>query len=249
MCYNNYGGSKAVSQLQNQVIEPPRNFAPTVDGLWVQGAHDGTDIAFRLRWSDLSRSPDPAWDEWQTKLTATLDLDGEVAPALDSLGVPQVRPPDALAVQFPFEIPEGVERPYFLMGDTRNPVYAWTWDSGAGVGEARLRGMGSSEVLAGDLTGEATWEDGQWTLVLRRSIATENEGLNFVAGVAIPVAFFAWDGSSGETGKRAAVSSWYYVLLEQPPSNAVVVTPIVAILLTGAFGLALVRRAQSRART
>jgi DMSO reductase family type II enzyme heme b subunit len=179
---------------------------------------------------------------------ATIDLDGMQALALDSAGAPLVRPPDAIHVQFPFEIPEGTERPYFLAGDARNPVYLWTWNSESGVGEARARGFGSVEPIEGELTGDANWEDGQWTLYLRRAIETEGAGLTFAEGAAIPVAFAAWDGSSGEAGKRASVSTWYYVLLEQEPSNAVVVTPLLMILLTGAFGLVLVRRAQSRSR-
>lgn len=226
--------------LAGQVIESPRNFAPTVDGVWIQGLHDGTDLALRLRWNDPSRSPDPGWDEWQQKILATLDLDGAEPPG--------GRPADAFAVQLPFEVPEGRERPYFLMGSSRDPVHLWTWDSESGVGEARARGLGSLEPLTPEVTGQATWEEGRWTLVLRRAVATEGEGLTFVEGTPIPVAFYAWDGSSGETGARGSVSSWYYVLLERPPSSTVVVTPIIAILLTAAFGLVLVRRAQGRER-
>ena len=232
--------------LAGQVIQAPRNFAPTVDGVWVQGLHDGSDLVLRIRWSDPSRSPDPEWDEWQVKIMTMLDLDGADIPAIDSLEAPARRPADAFTVQFPFEVPEGSERPYFLMGDGRHPVYLWSWTSDGGVGEERGRGLGSVEPLEGHVTGQATWADGQWTLMLRRSIAAEGEGLTFAEGVPIPIGFFAWDGSSMEEGKRASVSSWYYVLLEQPPSRAVVVTPLIAILLTGAFGLVLVRRAQSQ---
>lgn len=226
--------------LAGQVIESPRNFAPTVDGVWVQGLHDGTELALRLRWNDPSRSPDPGWDEWQGKILGTLDLDG-AAP-------PEGRPADAFAVQLPFEVPEGNERPYFLMGSSRDPVHLWTWDSETGVGEARARGLGALEPMSAEVAGEATWQEGRWTLVLRRQISTDGEGLTFVEGTPIPVAFFAWDGSSGETGARGSVSTWYYVLLERPASSAVVVTPLIAVLLTAAFGLVLVRRAQSRER-
>lgn len=224
--------------LAGQVIEAPRNFSPTVDGVWVQGLHDGASLVLRLQWDDPSRSPDPGWDEWQQKVLASLDLDGAEPP--------EGRPADRFVVQFPFEVPEGSERPYFLMGSSRDPVDLWTWDSQDGVGEARARGLGSFEPLDGGVTGDATWADGRWTLVLRRAVATESEGLSFPEGVAVPAAFFAWDGSSGEEGKRGSVSTWYYVLLERPASSAVVVTPIIAILLTAAFGVVLVRRAQGR---
>ncbi len=234
--------------LGGQVIEIPRNFAPTVDGVWVQGMHDGSDIVLRLQWNDPSRSPDPLWDEWQVKLMGALDMDGADSIALDSLGAPTLRPADAFTVQFPFEIPEDNERPYFLAGSARNPVYLWRWNSQDGVSAARGRGMESFEDLVDDpVVGDASWADGRWTLYVRRSIQSE-DALSFTDGVAIPVAFSAWDGSSAEMGKRASISSWYYVLLEQPPSSTVVVTPLIAMLLTGAFGLVLVRRAQDRGR-
>ena len=143
-----------------------------------------------------------------------------------------------------------MERPYFLMGDARNPVYLWAWESQRGVFEARATGLAEIEPLAGGgLTGGASWKDGRWRLYLRRSIdAGEGPGLSFAEGVPIPIAFFASDGSSGERGKRVAIGSWYYLLLERPASRAVVVAPLLAILLTGGLGLAIVRRAQSRSR-
>ena len=236
--------------LAGQIVEPPRNFSPTVDGIYVQGLHDGTEMALRIRWHDPSESPDPAWDEWTVKILATLDLDGADPVATDSTGALLARAPDAFAIQFPFEIPEGMERPYFLRGDARNPVYLWMWSSEGGLSEGRGRGLGNEEALGGgDLRGEATWEEGRWTLVVRRPLISEGEGLDFAEGVPIPVAFQAWDGSSGETGRRGSISTWYYVLLEQPASRRVVIAPLVAVLLTGAFGLVLVRRARKEENT
>jgi mono/diheme cytochrome c family protein len=234
--------------LAGQVIQPPRNFAPTIDGVYVQGLHDGVDIALRVQWHDPSNSPDPAWDEWQVKFMNALDLDGDSL-VVDSLEAPLVRPPDAFTVQFPFEVPEGTEKPYFLMGDARNPVYLWTWNGELGVRAARGRGLESVEELGEDpVTGSAIWDAGRWTLYLRRAVSMEGDGLSFEEGTVIPVAFLAWDGSSGEVGKRSSVSSWYYMLLDKPPSSTVVVIPLIAILLTGALGLVLVRRAQDRER-
>lgn len=226
--------------LVGQVIEQPRLMTPAVDGLWVQGVHDGSDLVLRLTWNDPSRSPDPDWDEWQEKIAATMPEDGEP--------VTLTRLPDALAVQFPLEIPDDMVRPYFLMGDGRSPVYLWQWDSQTGVSDARARGLGQIEPLGtGDLDGAATFTDGQWRLQFRRPLDSgDAPGLAFREGVAIPVGFFAWDGSSAETGARVAISSWYYLFLEQPASRAVIFTPLLAILLTAGLGLAIVRRAQKR---
>ena len=224
--------------LGGQVIERPRQFAPTVDGIRVQGFHDGSELALRLSWNDPSRSPNPAWDEWQARMANALYADGAELPTGPL--------PDAVAVQFPPE-PGAGRRPYFLMGGGNDPVVLWRWDAVDGIGEVRARGMDQLEPLPESaVTGSAEWEAGRWTLVLRRPLqVADGPGPAFEEGVPVPVAFFAWDGSSAEAGRRAAVSSWYYLTLEEPRSNTVLVAPILAVLLTGGLGLFAVRRARS----
>lgn len=225
--------------LAGQVIQQPRNFSPTVDGMWVRALHDGTRVALRLSWGDPSNSPDTTWTEWQTKLVATLEADGaELSP-----DAPMT---DGIAVQFPAEVPDGTERPYFLMGDANDPVTLWTWDSRAGAAEASGRGLGRIDGLpGGDLAAEANWNEGHWEVVLTRSIGSGAEGAIALAeGAAIPAAMFAWDGSSAESPARGSVSSWIYLYLEEPSSANVVIAPIVAILLSGGLLLLLVRNAQ-----
>lgn len=225
--------------LVGQVIQKPRQFAPTVDGIWVQALHDGNELTVRLTWNDPSRSPDPAWDEWQTKMSQTLYTDSEAAPASQPLA-------DGLAVQFPPEIPDGAERPYFLMGDRRRPVSLWLWNSQTGLGEATARGLGEIETLgSGDLTGQATYDAGRWRLMVRRGLfAQDGRALSFREGVAIPIAFFTWDGSSAEDVRRASVSGWYYLYLEAPRSAAVYTVPLLATLLTAGLALLLAVRAR-----
>src|SRR5207249_3391562 len=74
---------------------------------------------------------------------------------------------------------------------------------------------------------------------------TANE-LQFEPGRAIPVAFFAWDGSSGEHGTRLAVSTWYFLALDQPTPPRVFISPVVAMALTLGLGVMVVLRAQRR---
>lgn len=226
--------------LVGQVIQLPRNFAPAVRGVWVQGMHDGRELALRLVWNDRSRSPDPSWTEWQEKVAAAVHDDG--------VPLPTEPLPDAFAVQLPFEVPGGMERPYFLMGSDRTPVYLWHWDAQDGGSERRARGLARTESLEGGaLTARAVYEAGQWRLVFRRALEAEDgPGLAFPEGTPVPVAFFAWDGSNAEDGTRAAVGSWYYLVLEEPTSRMIYVTPLVVILLTGGLGIGLVRRAQRR---
>ena len=67
-----------------------------------------------------------------------------------------------------------------------------------------------------------------------------------VTGEAIPMSFFAWDGNNGESGNRGSLSSWYFLLLEEPISTKVYVAPPIAMLLAGALGFLMVRRVQRR---
>jgi DMSO reductase family type II enzyme heme b subunit len=230
--------------LVGQVIRPPRNFAPTVDGMWIRALHDGSSVALHLSWGDPSNSPDSTWTEWQTKMVATMISDGATLSPTEPMT-------DGIAVQFPTSIPDGAERPYFLMGEANDPVTLWTWDSRSGAAEASGRGLGRIDGLAGsDLAAEARWNDGHWELVLARSIVSGAEGaINLAEGVVIPAAMFAWDGSSAESSDRGSVSSWIYLYLEEPSSSNVVIAPIVAILLSGGLLLLLVRGAQKRAAT
>lgn len=229
--------------LVGQIIQKPRWFAPTVAGVWVQALHNGDQLALRLAWHDPSRSPDSTWTQWQAAVLAAMEpKEG------DSVGMDPR--PDAIAVQFPRRVPEGMERPYFLMGDARAPVYLWYWRSAPEAPvEALARGLGNVEPLAGEasaLTASATFENGEWRLVLRRRLATADtvNRLQFPVGTAVPIAFFAWDGDNGEEGERGAISTWYYLYLDSSTPVAVYVAPVVAILLSAGLGVLVVARAQ-----
>lgn len=230
--------------MVGQIIQDPRWFAPTVDGLWVSGIHNDEQLALRIVWHDPSRSPDPDWLEWQQRVAQTM------FPAQDSTGVALL--PDMLAIQFPEEAPTGRERPYFLMGDARRPVYLWHWTSDPEeVVEASATGLGTLErqpARSQSLVSAATWDRGEWRLQFTRSLATADSAgeLQFRPGDVIPIAFFAWDGSNGELGKQMAVSSWYALYLGQPTSPAVFLSPVVAMILTAALGLLVIWRAQRR---
>ncbi len=229
--------------LVGQIIESPRWFDPSVDGVWVQALHDGTEVAFRLTWGDRSRSPDPAWLEWQGWVLNAMEPKegGEIFPG------PR---PDRLTVQFPPTIPEEMDLPYFLMGDEQEPVYQWRWSSApAGADKATARGLNDVQSLGSEgLTSDAQWEDGRWQLLLRRSlVASDPESeLEFAIGQSIPIAFFAWDGDNSEEETRGSVSSWYFVHLEEETPPSTYVAPLFALLLTGGLGVLVVRRAQRK---
>jgi DMSO reductase family type II enzyme heme b subunit len=225
--------------LVGQIIVRPRWFAPSVDGVWVQAAHDGEQLALRLVWHDPSESPDPAWDVWRQRVEAMMQpQEGEPAgPGL----------PDAFSVQFPAVMPDGRELPFFLGGDARRAVYTWRWSATEGVGETFGRGLDDTAPLSGgSVAAQAEFEDGEWRLVLRRPLdaGDDEQRLSFVTGDAIPLAFRAWDGNNAEAGTRGSISSWYYVHLAEPTPTSTYAYPVVAAVLAGLLGLFLVRRAQ-----
>ena len=207
--------------LVGQVIVDPRNFNPTIDLITVRAVHTDREVAFHLTWDDPTASA-PA----------------HAAPK-----------PDRVALQFPTGTGEG-ERPYFLMGDSGKPVYLLTWQAGAGVGEATGAGAGKITPQAGEsvqATGQAVYDAGQYRAVIRRPLQTRDPAdFVFPVGQFFPMALWAWDGSDGDDGAKAAISTWYYVRLEAPGSNRRFVVPPLAALLTVGLELGVSRWAQRR---
>jgi DMSO reductase family type II enzyme heme b subunit len=233
--------------LVGQVIKKSRWFAPAVSGVWVQAVHTRDSLALRVVWDDRSQSPDTAWMAFAGRVLAALASDDSVA----APAAPAAPWPDQLAVQFPLAIPAGMERPYFLMGNGTAPVYQWRWSSAAGreAVAGLARGIERFDALPGANPGaQAVYDAGQWRLVLTRALATPDTSnqLQFRTGRAIPVAFFAWDGSNGEHGSRMAVSTWYFLALDEPTPARVFISPVVAMALTLALGMLVVWRAQRR---
>ena len=185
--------------LVGQVIRKPRWFAPAVAGVWVQAVHDGQAVAVRVSWDDRSQSPDPAWLGFEKRVLETVASEDS---GTSAAGVW----PDQLALQFPRRIPAGMERPYFLMGTETDPVYQWRWVStpaGGRVVAGLARGLERFDTLAGAQgapSARSSYDHGEWRVVFTRSLATPDTAneLQFEPGRAIPVAFFAWDGSRSE---------------------------------------------------
>src|SRR6059058_3231052 len=232
--------------LVGQVIRKARWFAPAVAGVWVQAVHDGHTLALRVSWDDRTQSPDSAWLGFEQRVLETVAGDDSGPPP------PKAEPwPDQLAVQFPRHLPQGMERPYFLMGSETDPVYQWRWTSRPRRAFAGLaRGIERFDTLPDAPAGEASFDHGEWRLVFTRALATPDTAneVQLEAGRAIPVAFFGWDGSSGEHGSRMAVSTWYFLALDRPTPPGVFISPVLAMLVTLGLGLVVVRRAQRRGR-
>jgi DMSO reductase family type II enzyme heme b subunit len=228
--------------LVGQIILEPRWFSPTVTAVWVQAAHDDRELALRLTWHDPSRSPDAEWAEWWTAMAAAMQP--HEGPE------PEPNAPDRFTIQFPAAMPEGRDLPFFLGGDERRPVHLWRWRSDReGIEEALGRGLGAVEPIPSapdSPTAEATFQDGAWRLFVRRSLVTADpeQRLTMPRGEAIPIAFVAQDGSSGETHHRGAISSWYFLHLDTPVAATVYTIPITVTVLTALLGVGIVARAR-----
>ena len=107
--------------------------------------------------------------------------------------------------------------------------------------------MTSSIAKAHDEAKYPNWK-GQWRVVLTRALASPDTAsqLPFRTGRAIPVAFFASDGSNGEHGTRMAVSTWYFLALDEPVPARVFISPVLAMVLTLGLGMLVVWRAQQK---
>jgi len=136
--------------------------------------------------------------------------------------------------------------------DDDKPVYLLRWRADSGVTEANVAGMGRLTLRTGDqrqAKGKVVFKDGQYRLVIKRPRATgEPHDPKFPIGRFLSVAFMAWDGGAGEQESQMAFSSWYYLLLEPPPSRTRWIYPPLAAI--GVLGLELwgIRWARRRAR-
>jgi DMSO reductase family type II enzyme heme b subunit len=208
--------------LVPQIIAEERFFTPANDTVTVRALYGDSELALLLEWDDRTRSI-PGDEKAQSIAEADM---GE----------------DMVAVQFPVRIPEAMEKPYFLMGDGKAPVNLWKWRSGtteeaAAVELATARGIDALEArdaAAAGLQGAGAYKDGTWRVVLKRPLATEtgDRDIQFAEGRFIPIAFFNWEGSNGETDTKHTLTTWYWLLLKPP-------TGLGPILAAVAMGLLL----------
>ena len=207
-----------------QIMREQRNFTPSIVGVWVRALYNESELALLLRWHD--------------RFTDIGDEGG---------------PHDAMAIQFPAELVEGFERPYFVFGDTKNPVNLWIYNADAdSVEERNGRGVGNDTVqTTQNVKGASSFADGQYTLLLRRALKTvDPEDIQFELGRFIPIAFSAWDGWRGEKDAAGAITSWSTIFLEPQtsPLTYLAVPAVVVVITTLIEGLIVwnVRRRETQ---
>jgi mono/diheme cytochrome c family protein len=141
---------------------------------------------------------------------------------------------DSVAIQIPSRLPTGIEKPYFIFGDSSNSVDLWFADLGAGNVTEYL-GKGSSNMTAAESTDvEATWSynEGEWSVVFKRPRISE-DSVNFAEEITLPLAVSVWDGFNEERGTKRGLTQWMFLYLE-PETEISATGPVVR-----AFGLTL----------
>jgi DMSO reductase family type II enzyme heme b subunit len=195
-----FGDEAALLPVVGQVIEAEREYFPSANAIEVRVIHNEDAVAVLLNWNDMAA---------ETSGTASL-INGEMQTTSD-----------AVAVQFPMEPVHGHTRPYFLLGDSRNPVNLWFADLATDVGHdgARLfigksfRNIQAVEGDEGRIEAVSSYVDGQWTVIFKKDLAAD-DGSVFAEGQFVPMAFSVWDGFRQEQGTRRGITSWYSLYIE-----------------------------------
>ncbi len=218
-----------------QVIRAPRWQIPAIDQVELLVLHDEAEIAFRLRWNDRTES--------REHTSAEPAAGSDTFPLLDvsEYAHKVTRFADQIALQFPASSSEGPERPYLLYGQMDRPVVQWHFRADRGAGEALeerfARGPGRLKAPGDEgapLSGEASYEAGQWSLVVRRSLSSPRPNdVHFDDEGSTPFVVMAWDGGHGEGGLRHSLSAWYELELERPTSFRAWLHGLLALLFVG----------------
>ncbi len=200
--------------MAGQVIFDPRDFTAPITNARVRGVYTDSGLAVMIEWTDKQANP--------------AEGDGGL-------------PPDAAQIQFPTKTAEGA-RPYFFMGDKKLGANVWQWSA--------TNNSGTESIAAGpddirpqdkqDVKVIGSYTEGRYRVLFTRSLNTgDDKHAVFEIGKFMPFSVALYDGRNNETGKKGAISAWYYLMLEPPmPVTVYVFPPLVCFVFLG-IGLVL----------
>ena len=169
----------ALFPVIGQIMQPGREFHPTVVGIEMRAIYDSDEVAFQVSWHDIRadtgghNAPDleaPPFEQQvdpyakpapEAKPAEAADQGGQSgggfwgsgpaagAEAAGPAPIPASPFSDAVAVQFPIELRPGVKMPYFLFGDSQYPVELWFVDL-AHPGQGRIYQAAGSDSIEAD---------------------------------------------------------------------------------------------------
>ncbi len=205
-----------------QIIAEQRFFTPSNDSITVRALYNDNNIALLLEWDDRTKS---------------IPGNEKAEKIADPDGISE----DAVAIQFPVTIPEGVEKPYFGMGDASHPVNIWHWrsettDQPESTKLITSSGFDNMQVRDAKAIGLQTlgkYEHGTWKVMMQRSRTSSEaqKDIEFIEGRFIPVSFAAWDGSNSENGSKHTMTTWYWLLLKPAANNRPLFIALLIVLL------------------
>ncbi len=225
------GVPQGIVTLMAQPMVAPRPATTTTSSIVVQSIHDGSRIAFRLRWEDPEKSEGGHLGEHSDALALEFPVkEGAMPPVMmgakdnpvhlfhwraqyqrdKEKGKPSIKElyPNTSIDMYPLEFkeaPSGTESDSEKFSPGRAEGNPQSYAK-SGVDEIIAEGFSTSSVQAGHgSTGQAEWKNGWWTLVIVRALAIEG-GSTLKPGGTGNVAFAAWQGGQGEVGARKCVT-------------------------------------------
>ena len=242
-----------------QIMEPGRQFHPPATSVRVQAIYDTESIAVLVRWHDMradnTGKNDPTLpvpieeEEAQAGAAAPTGQEAAAAAAADPFAETAAAPTappsefnDAVAIQIPSAVPTGARKPYFIFGDAQNSVDLWYFDLGRSE-PIQFTGRGSADLApndTGDLTGVASYDQGEWTVIFKRPLRP-SAGAPFTSAGFLPIAFSVWDGFSRDRGNKRGLTSWYSIYMEPevvpsplgPMARTALVILVIELLVIG----------------
>ncbi len=207
--------------------------------LQVQAVHDGTALAIRLSWKDPTRNEQTYRPEDFEDMAAIQLFKGSPEPFLGmgSEAGPldlwqwraswqrQVAEGNNLLDDYPFDTPlyrqliKGKEKqtPDFLTARAAGNLHTHP-EPKQNASSLTAKGFGSTTFRpkASQLvTARSTWQDGRWTVVLRRPLLVGPEdGIALTVGDLCAVAFALWDGEARDRNGQKLISIWHDLIIE-----------------------------------
>jgi hypothetical protein len=186
----------------------------------VRSVHNGTDIAFLLEWQDNTKNDRLTPGTFRDGVAIGLPL-GD-APAFFCMGqldhyiniwhwkADWQSDIDRRAARAGEKKPEGEVRRFEVI-----PRRASSVEDLVGGGFSTL----TTKQSQGRVQGKATWKEGMWHVVIRRSLGStdpENEA-RLEPGRLQAVAFAVWNGENKERNGQKAVAPWFQLVID--PNN------------------------------
>lgn len=217
--------------LMAQPMVTPRPESTTTESLAVQAVHDGTHVAFRLKWKDAELSEAGILGRFSDAAAIQFPMLEGDPPAVmmgerdkpvhifhwraqyqrdAERGKPTMKDlyPNLSVDMYPMDFKEakgGTEKDK----EKFNPGVAVGNPQSyakAGVDEIVAEGFSTSAVQEGHgSAARGAWQNGEWTLVVVRKLAVEG-GSTLKPGGKSHVAFAVWQGGKGEVGSRKCVT-------------------------------------------